>query len=91
MLKAAGIRVHVWREGALPTLAAVRSTLGAELAAGSAPTKPTPSRPMPLIPVPDIEELLAHGDRQSYDNDMEPVPSAFFEDAEPVSRQLKRA
>lgn len=91
VLKSAGIRVHVWREGALPTLSAVRSTLGAELAAGPAPAKPTPSRPMPLIPVPDIEELLAHGDRQSYDNDMEPVPSAFFEELEPANRQLKRA
>ena len=92
VLKAAGIRVHVWREGALPTLAGVRSTLGAELAAGpAAPAKPTPSRPMPLIPVPDIEELLAHGDRAAYDNDMEPVPSAFFEELEPPSRQLKRA
>jgi hypothetical protein len=93
VLKAAGIRVHVWREGALPTTAGVRSTLGAELAAGAAPAKATPSRPMPLIPVPDIEELLAQGDRDhaSYDVDMEPVPSAFFEDMEQSPRQLKRA
>jgi hypothetical protein len=45
---------------------------------------------MPLIPVPDIEELLAQGDR-AYDNDMEPVPSAFFEEMEPATTQLKRA
>jgi hypothetical protein len=91
VLKAAGIRVHVWREGALPTLAGVRSTLGAELAGSPSPAKATPSRPMPLIPVPDIEELLAQGDRTSYDTDMEPVPSAFFEELEPAGRQLKRA
>jgi hypothetical protein len=34
---------------------------------------------MPLIPVADIEELLAEGDN-AYDASMEPVPSAFFDD-----------
>ncbi len=86
VLKAAGIRVHVWREGDLPTLAEVRTVLGAELgspAANDAVQKPTGSRPMPLIPVAEIEEILADGDMALRDA-MEPVPSAFFEDFEPA-------
>lgn len=78
VLKAAGIRVHVWREGELPTLAQVRQALGGELAAPSA--KPTASRPMPLIPVADISEILAEGDEAFCDAANEPVPSSFFED-----------
>jgi hypothetical protein len=41
---------------------------------------------MPLIPVAEIEEVLAEGDRAAleaeFDGSMEPVPSAFFEDME---------
>ena len=86
VLKAAGIRVHVWREGELPSLAEVRSALAAELAppAASAP-RPTPSRPMPLIPIADIHEVLAAGDEAAYDAAMEPVPSSFFDDLDSVS------
>jgi hypothetical protein len=44
--------------------------------------KPTSSRPMPLIPVADVEELLSEGDARHGGGDaMEPVPSAFFDDA----------
>jgi hypothetical protein len=45
VLKAAGIRVHVWREGALPTLAAVRSSFGGVLGpAAAAPAAPSRCR-----------------------------------------------
>jgi len=86
VLKAAGIHVHVWREGDLPSLAEVRTVLGADLtqrAAAEAGPKATNSRPMPLIPVAEIEEILADGDHALRDV-MEPVPSAFFEDYEPT-------
>ena len=92
VLKAAGVRVHTWREGALPSVSEVRSALGGELAQAGTGPKAASSRPMPLIPVADIEELLADGDQQAYDAAMEPVPSAFFEDeSDSVRGQLARS
>lgn len=85
VLKAAGIRVHVWREGDLPSASEVRSVIGAVLV-DNAP-RPTNSRPMPLIPVPEIAEidqLLAEGDQFDYGAGMEPVASAFFDELEPA-------
>jgi Protein of unknown function (DUF2726) len=92
VLKAAGIRVYTWREGELPTLADIRNGISADLA----PPEPvanraTPSKPMPLIPVADIEEVLADGDLASYDAGMEPVPSGFYEDLDSVRGQLSKA
>jgi hypothetical protein len=93
VLKAAGVRVYTWREGAFPSLSEVRSVLGGELAptVAQASPKSTLSRPAPLIPVGDIEEALAEGDQLAYDAAMEPVPSAFFEDqADSVRGHLAR-
>ncbi|WP_425261683.1 DUF2726 domain-containing protein [Rubrivivax sp. RP6-9] len=91
VLKAAGIRVYTWREGDLPSLAEVRSTMAAELAPAQAEPKTTNSRPMPLIPVADIEEVLAEGDQFSYDTALEPVPSGFYEEeGDSVRGQLAR-
>ncbi len=81
VLKAAGIKVYTWREDALPTATQVRALVGAELAR-NAGLKPVVSKPMPLIPVAEIEEILADGDHASYDANSEPVPSSFFEDME---------
>jgi Protein of unknown function (DUF2726) len=83
VLKAAGIKVYTWRENALPTATQVRALVGAELArnAGLKPVA-TSSKPMPLIPVAEIEEILAEGDDAQYDAGMEPVPSGFFDDME---------
>jgi hypothetical protein len=83
VLKSAGIRVHVWMEGSLPGINEIRATLGAELggAIAPAPSASANSRSMPLIPVAEIEEILAEGDHTARDA-MEPVPSAFFDDME---------
>jgi hypothetical protein len=80
------IGVELQRRVGAPAGAAA-ATGGAAAAAGmAAPARPaTPSRAMPLIPVADIEELLAEGD-QAYDAAMEPVPSAFFDDMELAPR-----
>ena len=86
VLKAAGISVLVWSEGQLPSASEVRTLLGAELERSGAAGAPVPqakstsSRPMPLIPVAEMEELLAQGDLAALDMAMEPVPSAFFDD-----------
>jgi hypothetical protein len=85
VMKATGIQVHTWREGDLPSLSEVRSTISASLLPPEPQQKPTTSRPMPLIPVPEIEEILAEGD--ALDHSMEPVPSGFFDDQfEPAVR-----
>jgi len=91
VLKAAGISVHVWSEDNLPSAADVRALLGEELqrsssrgGASAVAAKATSSRPMPLIPVAEMEELLAHGDLASQDMALDPVPSAFFDELEGV-------
>lgn len=84
VLKAAGIQVHTWREGDLPSASEVRSVIGAVLV-DNAP-RPTNSRPMPLIPVADIEEILAEGDKFDFGGGMEPVASGFFDEIETVQR-----
>jgi hypothetical protein len=90
VLRAAGIQVHVWREGELPAVGEMRLAFANVLGPAAAGTKPTASRPMPLIPVPEMAELLAEGDRAALDatldGSMEPVPSAFFEDFETPAR-----
>lgn len=85
-LGAAGIAVHVWREGELPAPAQVRDEFAALLRGRELPpVRATPSRPMPLIPVAEIEEVLADGDRLALDRAYEPVPSAFFDEIEALS------
>ncbi len=89
VLKAAGISVLVWSEDHLPSASEVRAVLGAELdrangAGAAVQARSTSSRPMPLIPVAEMEELLAHGDQAALDMSMEPVPSAFFDDLDMV-------
>ena len=89
VLRASGIQVHVWREGELPSLSHVRSSLATLAGAPAAGIKATHSRPMPLIPVAEMSEILAEGDRAALeaamDASMEPVPSGFFEDFEPAA------
>ena len=86
VLRAAGIRVLAWREGELPGIADVRHAMAAVVGGVALETKVTNSRPMPLIPVADMSEILADGDRAALeaalDPSMEPVPSAFFEELE---------
>lgn len=89
VLRAAGIHVFTWREGELPAVTEVRGQLiklvSPEQAAAAA--RPVSSRPMPLIPVADITEVLAEGDRAAemqaqFDAAHEPVPSAFLDELE---------
>ncbi len=88
VMRATGIHVHVWREGALPSAAEVRSAMAHVNGPAAAGIKPTTSRPMPLIPIAEMSELLADGDRAalegSFDASMEPVPSAFYDEIEPA-------
>jgi hypothetical protein len=87
ILKAAGIPVHTWRAGDLPGVSEVRGLLAGIGGASRAGTRPTASRPMPLIPVPEIEEVLLAGDRAALGDasDGEPEPSAFLDEFESAS------
>lgn len=95
VLKAAGVEVQVWGEDRLPTAAEVRSLLGSVLERSSGiaaqPPKASGSRPMPLIPVAEIEELLMHGDAAAQDTSFEPVPSAFLDEFEPAPQTVRAA
>lgn len=79
VLRAAGLKVHVWPVLDLPSLGEVREMFGVT-------SEGTASQPMPLvdktgrtaIPVPEMQELLAAGDEFDYHHD--PVPSAFFDE-----------
>jgi hypothetical protein len=83
VLSAAHIPVYVWREGELPSASSVRTMLATLLGPVAEGIKPTISRPMPLIPLPDIAEVLSEGDRAAMEAEAnEPVPSAFFEELE---------
>lgn len=79
VLRAAGIRVLTFEEGRLPGPGELRTTLCTAL--GTSSGSGGSSRPMPLIPVPEISEILAEGD--AMDHSMEPVLSGFFDDLEP--------
>ncbi len=86
VMRAARIHVHVWREGALPSAAEIRTAMAHVSAEAEGSAKPTASRPMPLIPVAEMSELLAEGDRAALRNGpdtvLEPMPSGYFDDLE---------
>lgn len=87
VLRAANIHVYTWREGDFPSAVEVRTALLRLVSADPANPKPIGTGPMPLIPVAEMSEVLAEGDRAAmeaeFDPAMEPVPSAFLEEMEP--------
>ena len=78
--------VQVWSEEQLPTASSVRALFGAELerSAGQGARcrsrGPPARRPMPLIPVAEMEELLAEGDLRIAGHVDGARASAFFDD-----------
>ncbi len=94
VLRAAGVHVFDWREGELPSATEVRHVMAKLVGAKVDPSKGTTSRPMPLIPVAEMAEILAEGDRAAaeaaFDPAMEPVPSAFFEELEGEGEPARR-
>jgi hypothetical protein len=88
VMRAAKIHVHVWREGALPSAAEVRTAMAHTIGPATPGMKSGNSRPMPLIPIAEMSEVLADGDRAAmegaFDASMEPVPSGFYDEIEPA-------
>jgi hypothetical protein len=81
VLRAAHINVLTWSEGSLPSVAEVRAQMAPLLQDGAQGSMNlSGSRPMPLIPVAEMEEILARGDALAQDVAMEPVSSTLFDD-----------
>jgi Protein of unknown function (DUF2726) len=83
VLRAAQISVVTWPENRLPSVAEVRTQLIPLLQDaphGGLDGAASNSKPLPLIPVAEMEEILAHGDALAQDAAMEPVPSTLFDD-----------
>ncbi len=87
VLRAAGVPVLVWRHDDLPTPAQVRAQL--HVVTGTSRSRPAGRRAdaapssgaMPLIPVPEVTELLAEGDALAAAAEpCDPVPSGFYDE-----------
>lgn len=88
VLRAARVNVLTWSEGSLPSVAEVRTQMAPLLQdgpQGAMSLNGTGSRPMPLIPVAEMEEILARGDALAHDLAMEPVSSTLFDDLDALS------
>ena len=87
VLRAAGVTVHEWNEDDLPSVAAARALFFPKASAAAANEVAVTPGGRAMIPVAEIQELLADGDTTDY-GQLEPVPSAFFEDQDPrLARQ----
>jgi hypothetical protein len=87
VLRAAHINVLTWSEHHLPSLSEVRAQMAPLLQDGRQGMLEgafSGSRPMPLIPVAEMEEILAKGDALAQDAAMEPVPSTLFDEFDPL-------
>jgi len=87
VLRAANISVLTWHEAHLPSLSEVRAQLAPVLQQDRQRMPEggfAGSNSMPLIPVAEMEEVLAHGDALAQDATMEPVPSTLFDEFDPL-------
>ena len=90
VLRQAGVNVVTWREGELPSVQDARAQLTPMLQPGGTAPRPSTSRPMPLIPVAEMEEVV--GDDQAFAATVygrahdphahDPVSSDYFDDLE---------
>jgi hypothetical protein len=78
VLRAAGVQVFEWDEDELPDVVAARELLIPKREAKEAPAR-VDAAGRRLLPVPEIAEVLADGDATDY-GQLEPVPSAFYDD-----------
>lgn len=79
VLRAAGVTVHEWNEDDLPSVAQARDLFFAKTSTSAEEEVMVTPGGRALIPVAEIQELLADGDATDY-GQLEPVPSGFFDD-----------
>lgn len=83
VLRAAGVTVHEWNEDELPSVFEARDLFIPKAAhAVAEPAASVTPGGRTLLPVAEIQEVLAVGDTTDY-GQLEPVPSGFFEDQDP--------
>lgn len=86
VLRAAGVTVHEWNEDDLPSVVQARE-LFIPKQAETQPSEAVTPGGRTLLPVAEIQEVLAEGDTTDY-GQLEPVPSGFFDDQDPrLARQ----
>jgi Protein of unknown function (DUF2726) len=87
VLRAAGVRVFEWDEDNLPEVVDARDLFIPKSQGKEAPVR-IDSGGRRLLPVAEIAEVLSAGDATDY-GQLEPVPSAFYDDLDDprVSRQ----
>ena len=90
VLQAAGVKVHVWSDNDLPTLAAVRELFKNNKADAADEEDAVDGGGRRMIPVPEIQEFLMEGDGLDYNQANEPVPSGFFDDLDVGARLARR-
>jgi Protein of unknown function (DUF2726) len=93
VVQAAGIPVHVWAEGTMPSVAEARALFKPKSADDTAEEwKQVGSHGQALIPVPEIQEMLADGDDAwAHDPLHDPVASGFFDDLDAGRTSAARA
>lgn len=86
VLHAAGIAVHAWNADALPSAAEVRSLFMARTAAAEEPLEDLLGPDgKPMLPLPELCEVLAPGDETAAVNpQFDPVSSAYFDDLDAI-------
>jgi len=82
VLRAAGVTVHEWNEDNLPSVAEARALFFPKASADAKHEVAVTPGGRTMLPVAEIQELLVDGDNTDY-GQLEPVPSAFFEDEDP--------
>jgi hypothetical protein len=87
VLRAAGVQVLEWDEDNLPDVVEARELFIPKSQSKEAPAK-IDAGGRRLLPVPEIAEVLSAGDATDY-GQLEPVPSAFYDDMDDprVARQ----
>jgi hypothetical protein len=88
VLRAAGVQVFEWDEDALPDVVEARELFIPKKDRESPAKMDAGGRR--LLPVPDIAEVLADGDATDY-GQLEPVPSAFYDDLDDPRIQRQAA
>ena len=82
VLRAAGVTVHEWNEDELPSVTQARALFLPKAGTDAAAEIAVTPGGRALLPVAEIQEMLADGDATDY-GQLEPVPSGFFEDLDP--------
>lgn len=87
VLRAAGIAVHSWSADALPSVTEARSLFIPASDAGEESVLPAMTAGgQPILPLPDMQEVLAPGDdAAAAAPQFDPVSSAYFDDLDAIA------